>query len=57
MATNKPYGDNARRGIVKNRSQVDNPKTNRFTKRDARTGEFMDVKFNKNKFKGVRKEK
>ena len=27
MATNKPYGNNARKGAVKSRSQTFNPKT------------------------------
>ena len=57
MAKNKPIGDNARVGAVKNRSQVYNPKTERFVKRDSGTGRFMDVKSNGTPFKGVRKEK
>ncbi|MCF6308238.1 MAG: hypothetical protein L3J09_09800 [Flavobacteriaceae bacterium] len=57
MATNKPVGDNARKGAVKQRSQVLNPKTNLFVKRDTETGRFMDVKTSGGKFKGVRKEK
>lgn len=57
MAKNKPIGDNARVGAVKNRSQVYNPKTERFVKRDLGTGQFMDVKSNGTPFKGVRKEK
>jgi len=57
MATNKPVGDNARKGAVKQRSQVLNPKTNLYVKRDAETGKFMDVKTSGGKFKGVRKEK
>ncbi|MFS4493903.1 hypothetical protein [Kriegella sp. EG-1] len=57
MAKNKPTGDNARKGAVKNRSQVLNPKTNLFVKRDSDTGRFMDVKTSGGKFKGVRKEK
>lgn len=57
MAKNKPIGDNARVGAVKNRSQVYNPKTERFVKRDSGTGQFMDVKSNGTPFKGVRKEK
>lgn len=44
MARNKPIGDNARIGAVKQRSQVLNPKTNLFVKRDTETGRFMDVK-------------
>ncbi len=58
MAVNKPYGDNARVGAVKDRSQVYNPKTDKWVKRDSQTGKFMDVKTTDNKpFKGVRKEK
>lgn len=57
MATNKPTGDDARKGAVKKRSQVLNPKTNLFVKRDTETGRFMDVKTTGGKFKGVRKEK
>ena len=57
MAKNKPIGDNARKGAVKNRSQVLNTKTNLFVKRDSDTGRFMDVKTTGGKFKGVRKEK
>ncbi|WP_305981973.1 hypothetical protein [Roseivirga thermotolerans] len=57
MARNKPYGDNARVGAVKNRSQTFNPKTEQYVKRDAETGRFIDVKQNGTPFKGVRKEK
>ena len=58
MAVNKPYGDNARVGAVKDRSQVYIPKTDKWVKRDSQTGKFMDVKTSSNKpFKGVRKEK
>ena len=58
MATNKPTGDNARKGAVKQRSQVQNPKTGLWTKRDSETGKFMDVKTSsKEPFKGITKEK
>ena len=58
MATNKPYGDNARKGAVKGRSQVHNPKTDLWVKRNTETGEFMDNKTSsKEPFKGVTKEK
>lgn len=57
MAKNKPVGDNARKGAVKQRSQTLNPKTKLFVKRDTETGRFMDVKTTGGKFKGVRKEK
>ncbi|XLZ68744.1 hypothetical protein ABT364_19645 [Massilia sp. SR12] len=57
MAKNAPIGDNARRGAVRNRSQVFNPHTESWTKRDADTGKFMDQKKDGAPFKGVRKEK
>ena len=58
MAVNKPTGDNARVGAVRQRSQVYNPKTDSWVKRDSNTGRFMDVKTSDNApFKGVRKEK
>ena len=57
MATNKPYGDNSRKGAVKDRSQVYNGKIDRFVKRNSETGKFMDVKSDGKPFKGVRKEK
>ncbi len=57
MAVNKPTGDNSRKGAVKERSQVLNPKTDQFVKRDTNSGRFMDVKTSGGKFKGVRTEK
>lgn len=57
MATNPPAGDGHRNGMVKKRSQVYNPKIDRYVKRDADTGQFMDVKSDRKPFKGVRKEK
>ena len=57
MASNKPTGDNSRKGAVKKRSQLDNPLTGTMTKRNKESGEFMDVKSTGGKFKGVRKEK
>ena len=57
MAKNKPYGDGARKGAVKNRTQVLNPKTGQWVKRNAENGQFMDVKQDGSKWKGVRKEK
>jgi len=57
MATNPPK-DNSRKGAIKERSQVQNPKTGLWTKRDTNTGQFIDVKTSSTKpFKGVRKEK
>lgn len=56
MATNPPK-DGSRKGAVKQRSQVQNPRNGLWTKRDAETGKFMDVKTSSDKhFKGVRKE-
>ena len=57
MASNKPTGDNSRKGAVKKRSQVENPQTGLMTKRNKEDGQFMDVKTTGGKFKGVRKEK
>lgn len=57
MATNPPAGDGHRNGAVRQRSQVYNPKTERWTKRDSGTGRFMDQKADNKPFKGVRKEK
>jgi hypothetical protein len=57
MATNKPYGDNARKGAVKKRSQTFNPNTGQYVKRNSDNGQFMDVKKDGTPFKGIRKEK
>lgn len=57
MAKNAPTGDNARRGAVRDRSQVFNPLTQNWIKRDADNGRFMDQKKDGEPFKGVRKEK
>jgi len=57
MAKNAPIGDGRRKGMVKRRSQTFNPLTNQWVKRDAETGQFMDVKQDGKPFKGVRKEK
>ena len=57
MATNPPK-DGSRKGAVRQRSQVKNPQTGLWIKRDAESGKFMDVKTSSDKpFKGVRKEK
>ena len=56
MAKNPPKGS-GRRGPVTDRSQVKNPKTDQWVKRDSETGEFMDAKKDSEPFKGVRKEK
>jgi hypothetical protein len=46
MATNKPTGDNARKGAVKKRSQTRTTMggASTWTKRDTTSGEFMAVK-------------
>lgn len=54
MATNT--GNNSRKGAVKKRSQVLNPATGKYVKRDAATGQFMAVKKDGQPFKGVKKE-
>lgn len=56
MAKNPPSGDGHRKGAVKDRSQTYNPVIERWIKRDADTGKFMDQKINGEPFKGVRKE-
>lgn len=56
MAKNAPIGDNARRGAVRDRSQVYNPVTENWTKRDSGSGRFIDQKKDGEPFKGVRKE-
>lgn len=56
MATNPPAGDGHRNGAVRQRSQVQNPVNNNWTKRDTETGKFIDQKTDGTPFKGVRKE-
>jgi hypothetical protein len=65
VAVNKPFGDNARKGAVKKRTQLKTKLggVTAWTKRSKKSGEFMAVKKSaakKNaakKFKGVRREK
>jgi hypothetical protein len=57
MATNPPKGDGHRNGAVRDRSQVYNPKIERYIKRDTGDGRFKDQKVDGTPFKGVRKEK
>ena len=57
----KNTGEGSRKGAVKNRTQVKNPKTGDFAKRNedpnsSHKGEFMDNKENGTKFKGVAEE-
>jgi hypothetical protein len=61
MATNKPTGDNARKGAVRKRTQIRTKRMGEstWTKRDKSTGKFVNQKKapGKKKFKGVRREK
>lgn len=52
----KNTGNGSRVGSVKDRTQVLNPKTGNFVKRDTETGQFMDQKADGKPFKGVAKE-
>ena len=59
MATDT--GKGSRKGVVKGRTQSGNPKTGDYAKRNEtagtkKKGEFMDVKSDGKKFKGVAKE-
>lgn len=56
MAKNGKSGDGHREGAVSKRSQVFNPKTESWVKRNTETGQFMDGKSDNKPFKGVRKE-
>ncbi len=57
MARNGTKGDGHREGAVSKRSQTFNPVNERWTKRDADNGRFMDQKADPKPFKGVRKER
>jgi len=57
MAKNPPTDDGHRHGAVRDRSQVYNPKVDRWIKRDDDTGRFIDQKKDSDPFKGVRREK
>ncbi len=54
MATNS--GKGFRQGSVKERSQILNPATGHYIKRDLLTGKFLDIKKDGSPFKGIRKE-
>lgn len=60
MATNKPPGDNARKGAVRKRSQLKTKVEGdaHWTKRSRETGQFMDQKKAPDAppYKGVRRE-
>ena len=59
MAVNKPVGDNARKGAVRQRSQLQTKMQGEehWTKRSRASGRFMDQKKDTTKFKGVRRER
>ncbi len=54
MATNS--GKNSRNEPVKDRSQVFNPSTGNYVKKDTSTGRFIDVKSDGKPFRGITKE-
>jgi hypothetical protein len=58
MAVNKPTGDNARKGAVRKRTQLEThiEGEKKWTKRSKKSGQFMDQKADGKKFKVVRKE-
>ena len=49
--------DKQRRRAVKTRSQIKNPLTGTWTKRDEKSGKFLNVKMDAKPFKGVRRAK
>jgi hypothetical protein len=61
MATNKPPGDNARKGAIRKRSQLKTKMEGdaHWTKRDKSSGEFMSQKRSPEAapYKGVRRER
>lgn len=56
MAKNGKRGG-GRIGPIRGRSQVKNPATGTWTKRNTSTGKFMDGKHGGRPFKGIRREK
>lgn len=56
MAKNALYGDQARKGAVRERSQFQTT-SGHWAKRDSNTGRIMDIKQDGKPFKGVRREK
>ena len=57
MAKGKASGSDRRVGAVKGRSQIKNTLTGTWTRRDDKSGKFMDVKADPKPFKGVRRSK
>jgi len=58
MAVNKPVDDNARKGAINKRTERKGKLMGNaaWTKRNNESGQFMDVKKSKKKFKGARRE-
>jgi hypothetical protein len=57
MAKPKKPGDKTRVGFIERRSQINNPITGTWTKRENRGAKFMDVKAVARPFSGIRKGK
>jgi hypothetical protein len=61
MATNKPLGDNARKGAVRKRSQLKTKMQGEahWTKRNREQGQFMPQKRDRKAkpYKGIRRER
>lgn len=53
----KNTGRGFRRGAVRARSQIRNPLTRLWVKRDDSSGRFVDGKTSRGRFKGIRREK
>lgn len=49
--------NNKLKGAIKKRTQVLNPKTGKYVKRDTETGQFLSMKKSGGKYKSIRKEK
>ncbi len=52
----KNTGKGSREGAVRDRSQLHNPHTDRWVKRDTYTGRFIDQKADREPFRGIRRE-
>lgn len=52
----KNTGEGFRKGSVTDRTQVHNPKTETWVKRDTNSGKFIEQKSDGTPFKGVAKE-
>lgn len=56
MAKNEKTGDGHQNGALGSSTQVYNPLTGNYLKRDSSTGRFVDVKTDGKAFRGVTKE-